>query len=441
MCRTYIEKPSDLRTSLILFLTFLKICASYLRFELVLFLFKTNIMNTFRDRSHFNHHNSFVGTQFKNEMADENHIYYDGKNESNFSVNGRDTVAMESIGKSVLQNLDSRNSRNNGNIQNKKFRSSSDHHNNPHRSSFSANISNNNNEKYECSGDSSLISDVNEKKYPNAMAPLDFNCVSRSKTASPIQHHHSSGFNFIHDYRGNIIHSLNIGTTNSISSHGSNGSNGSNFYDYGAHQSHGHHGQSFKGMPSDIQQMCGGPGEGQENHSPESDFSGEIQRTEFISDLSSDGRKITVISGNFNGYEKNSHSRPGSVVSVDTDRNSTPSPSDYSPSTSGQSNESFHKSTITPTSSSVASPGKENIMLDSNFSCDSSSSNVNKKESPESLEIRRIRYKETWNFLNKSELIGVTLKTVDLIKRNQLLQRDIDRLKEDLIKMVPSFAI
>uniref|UniRef100_T1KFD8 Uncharacterized protein n=1 Tax=Tetranychus urticae TaxID=32264 RepID=T1KFD8_TETUR len=43
-----------------------------------------------------------------------------------------------------------------------------------------------------------------------------------------------------------------------------------------------------------------------------------------------------------------------------------------------------------------------------------------------SAEQRRARYKETWDFLNKSDLIEVTLKTADLLKRNQMLQKNID---------------
>ncbi|XP_053200269.1 GATA zinc finger domain-containing protein 11-like isoform X2 [Panonychus citri] len=106
--------------------------------------------------------------------------------------------------------------------------------------------------------------------------------------------------------------------------------------------------------------------------------------------------------------------------------------------------QSYNKETV-PTISNH----DEAIMNISDFVNGYSTSNLYSKKNSDSQDVhnhlsadfRRNRYKETWDFLNKSDLIEVTLKTADLMKRNQSLQRDIERLKEEVAKIIPTSKI
>lgn len=246
-----------------------------------------------------------------------------------------------------------------------------------------------------------------EKKWPNPMTPLDYNTVSRNKIA-PSSPQNNSGYMYMGDSKAILDISNDQENSNS-------------FYDY-------------IGVVNRQSQPQFNDQSNEENHSLIDDF----KKNHYLKPSPSYSRQI--LEGHSLNYAGND-SRPESNSSTETQTTSS-SPSDNSlanrSSNGNFSQEPDSGNSISPTTRD-GSLVDGTLSTDSNF--DSFTDQSKRGHSEDFLEQKRRRYKETLDFLNCNDLIGVTLKTADLLKRNQLLQKDIDHLRDEVAKVIPSLMV
>lgn len=325
-------------------------------------------------------------------------------NESRGS-NGENSVGCRELLNRYIMAQES-NNRDCNNLASKKMKVSNDSHQNGH-------IYTNYSEKHENNHENGIID--GEKKCHDPMTPLDFNTVSRNKIASSSQN--NCGY----------LLSTDCKITPNVVNNDQENSN--SFYDY------------INAVNKPNQQQFNAQPKGQENYSPSSSFDDSHNNTNHNHYSNSNSNYSNQFLSEYTRIVPGSESRP--ECSFLGENETTTSNADDS--TSSIKANKYNSTRVDSCSNSI-SPTTRDGSFDGSLSTDSDPDITINQSSNQNIitditSSREKRYQETLNFLNENDLIGVTLKTADLLKRNQLLQKEIDYLKNEISKFNPLAAI